>query len=62
MYTGDPYMLMQVKIHEGDAKGNYGMVVGTKLALDGTVILVVRTETRSINHIINVTTDAVRER
>ena len=62
MYTGDPYTHMQVRIHEGDAKGNNGRVLGSKILPDGAIILVVRTETRSINHDITVTTDAVRER
>jgi hypothetical protein len=62
MYTGDPYTHLQVRIHEGDAKGNNGKVIGSKMSSDGAIILVVRTETRSVNHDITVTTDAVRER
>ena len=61
MYTGDPYKGMEVYIQQGDAKMHYGVVQGSRTKEDKVVVDVLTT-TRTINTVVALDLDHVKER
>ena len=62
MYTGDPYKNMEVVIHKSDAKMHFGTVKGTRVNSEGRVMVDVQTLTRTINTVIALDVESVKER
>jgi len=61
MYTGDPYAGMEVSIHAGDLKNHFAFIKGTR-TVDDTIFATVRTDTRLINHMLEINIEDLRER
>jgi hypothetical protein len=62
MFTGNnPYRFLEVVIQTGDLKGHFASVLDTRV-FDGEVLATVRTDTCTINHIMELNMQHLKER
>ena len=62
MFTGNnPYRFLEVVIQAGELKGHFASVLDTRV-FDGEVLATVRTDTRVINHVAELSMRHLKER
>ena len=62
MFTGNnPYRFLEVVIQAGDLKGHFATVLDTRV-FDGEVLATIRTDTRAINHMVELNMRHLKER
>jgi hypothetical protein len=61
IYTRDPYAGMEVTICAGDLKSHFAFIKGTR-TVDEKILATVRTDTRVINHMLEINIEDLKER